>query len=275
MHIPITDDLLFIMILILIGIIVGYSAGLFGFGGGIVLVPTLLTLFPFFGATHQVVMHNAIGTALAVIVPTALMSTYKHYRLHHIDFDFAKRYLAFALLGAIIGSVSMHVVPAFYLKLIFTIYLFVATLFVALRAAGGRDITQYPNTPVVYLGSTFFGGISVWLGMGGGTFTVPFLRVFRYPYHRCIGISAAGGLIIGFVGAIGAIIHGVGVPGRSSYSFGFVNVLAFLIISPITMYLSPKGAAKAATLSETTIKWLYCSILLIIACYMTFMTFFH
>ncbi|MCH9769627.1 MAG: sulfite exporter TauE/SafE family protein [Gammaproteobacteria bacterium] len=272
MHLPPIQDLYFVIILLMIGSVAGYTAGLFGLGGGVVLVPTLMTLFPFFGASHARVVHCAVGTALALVVPATMASAYKHYKLQNVDLKFAKRWLPSVVSGAIIGTLSFHYISGLLLKIIFTAYLYCAFVYTLTQHTQFKAVKSYPHKKRAYVGAGIIGCASVWLGLGGGTFTVPFLRFLKYPYRKAIGISATSGITIGLVGAIGVIIHGWGLSGRPVYSLGYVNGMAFIIIAPVVMLLAPQGAKMAHRLKESTIKHLYAGLLFIIALYMTAMT---
>ncbi|MGB5810583.1 MAG: sulfite exporter TauE/SafE family protein [Polyangiales bacterium] len=262
-----------IAILATAGVIVGYASGLFGIGGGVILVPTFLTTFPRFGASPEVVMHCAVGTCLALVVPAAIASTRKHYALGNVELDLLRSWLPWVALGTLVGVLTVELLRARDLKMIFTLYLIATTLYVAARKASEAGEEGRPPAIVRAVGGSIIGDLSVWLGLGGGTFAVPFFRAFHYPIKKSIAVSAATGLVIGFGGAAGAIYHGWGVAGRTSYSIGYVDGMALAVIGPIVMLTAPLGAKAASGASEMLLKWVYVALLGGIAAYMAVRTF--
>lgn len=255
------------------GVVAGYAAGLFGIGGGVILVPTFLALFPHLGASHSVVMHCAVGTCLALVVPSAITATRKQRVLGNIETHTVRTWLPWVALGTLVGVTTIELLQTHDLKMIFTVYLFASAAYVAARRAEESGPPGHPPTMAKVLGGLVIGDLSVWLGLGGGTFTVPYFRAFRYPIKKAIAVSSATGLIIGAGGAIGAILHGWEVQGRTPYSFGYVDGLAFVIIAPIVMVVAPLGSKTASRMPETTLKWIYVALLVGIAAYMAMQTF--
>lgn len=265
--------LVHVAVLVVAGLAVGYASGLFGIGGGVILVPTFLTVFPTWGVSHHVVMHAAVGTCLALVVPAAIASTRKHHALGNLDLAFLRKWLPGIAVGTLIGALTVSFLRTHDLKVIFTVYMILTTIYVAFAKASDSADVGGPGTIATVSGSTVIGNLSVWLGFGGGTFAVPYLRAFHYPMHKAIAISSATGLVIGTGGAVGAIIHGIGVAGRSKYAIGYVDGLAFGIIAPIVIVVAPFGAKAAAKAPDVLLKWIYVGLLGAIATYMAIQTF--
>lgn len=268
------QDLYFVMVLIAVGMIAGYSGGLFGMGGGVVLVPVFVTLFPFFHAESSVVMHNAVGTSLALIIPTTLMSAIKQYKMKNMDFPLLKQWIPFVILGAIIGTAIIKFIPALYLKLFFSVYLYTTFLYVVFRKKPHTEKEGRPHGIAVKIVGVMVGWFSVLLGMGGGAFSVPFTKVYNYPIKKALSFSSTTGVFISMIGTVGAIMSGLGVAGRTPYSLGFVNVVAFIIVAPVVLFCSPYGVRQANAMDKNKLHRLYAGFLLILAIYMTFEIFY-
>ncbi|MEM7434754.1 MAG: sulfite exporter TauE/SafE family protein [Myxococcota bacterium] len=254
-------------------IVVGFASGLFGISGGAILVPLFLTVFPRFGVSEAVVMHSAVGTCLALGVPASIASTRKHHSLGNLEVGFLRGWLPWVALGTLGGALTIELLRTRDLKIIFTVYLFVTALYVALQSASETGTEGGPPTTAKAIGGTVIANLSVWLGLGGGTLTVPYLRFFHYPIRKAIAVSAATGLVITFGGAIGAIVHGAGATGRAPFSLGYVDGVAFLVMTPILMFMAPRGASAATRASEVVLKWIYVGLLFGVAVYMAIRTF--
>src|SRR3990167_453301 len=269
------QDIYLIFLLLFAGMIAGYAGALFGIGGGTVLVPILLAIFPLIQTTQDISMHMALGTSLALLVPNTLMSALKQYKMHNMDFELLKRWIPFVVGGAVLGTAVIKFIPALYLKLFFTAYLYSSFLFIVMKK---NEVTEIPGSPrgkMVGMVGSVVGLVSVLLGMGGGTFSVPFTRIYNYPMKKAIAFSSVTGIFIGIIGTVGVIVSGWGVTGRPPYSLGFVSLLAFVIIVPAVLFFSPYGVKTANILSRRQWQWIYSLFLLIMAIYMTFQIIFQ
>ena len=183
------DDLYFVIFLLIAGVAAGYVGGLFGIGGGTLLVPIFLTIFPYVHTSHTVVMHVAVGTSLALLVPNTAMAAYKQYKAGNIDFTLLKRWMPFIIIGATIGVSIIKFIPTLYLKIIFACYLYASFAFVAFKKERETDVEGAPHGLAMGVVGTLIGGFSVLLGSGGGTFSVPFMKLYHYPmngyFYRC------------------------------------------------------------------------------------------
>ena len=256
--------------LIAVGVVGGYVAGLFGIGGGVVLVPAFVTVFPYFGTSHDVLMHSAVATCLALIVPGAVMSTRKQHQQGNLDVTLLRSWLPPITIGMVIGVLLMRSVPTTALKLLFVVFLFSATIYAIVKKdsrSGGEGVP--PPVPRT-IGGVLTGALSVMLGIGGGTLSVPFYRFYNYPLKRAIALSSATGGVIGLGGAIGAIVTGWGVAGRPPHSLGYVNVAAFLILTPCMMIFSPLGSKTGNALPERLLNHIYIGFLAAITAYMAY-----
>ena len=263
----------YVLVLIAVGVIGGYVAGLFGIGGGIVLVPAFVTVFPYFGTSHDVLMHSAVGTCLALIVPGAVMSTRKQHQQGNLDPALLRSWLPSVIVGIVVGAVLVKSFPTTALKLLFVAFLMSATVYALVKksARSGREGIPPPVPRTV--GGVVIGALSVMLGIGGGTFAVPFYRFYNYPLKRAIALSSATGGFIGLGGAIGAIASGWGVAGRPPHSLGYVSIAAFVILTPCMMIFSPLGAKTGNALPERTMNRIYIGFLAVMTIYMAYQTY--
>lgn len=261
-----------ILFFIITGLLAGYSAGFFGIGGGCVTVPVLLTVFYFGGVMPPVLMKVAVATSLALAVPSCLVTSFQKYRQGHLDVRLFKPWFMALILGVATGLSCVHYVSGFFLKVFFTCYLLVAAVLVALPKKGlPSGGFCYPRW-LFAIGGWVIGAISVMLGIGGGTFVVPFYEFSQYPMRQALGISSASGLTIGLFGAVSLMILGWHVSGLPHYSWGYVNGLAWVVMTPVAMYAARRGVSLAARCSDKKLQYTYVAFLLGMAVYMAMMT---
>ncbi|OGT67708.1 MAG: hypothetical protein A3J38_06620 [Gammaproteobacteria bacterium RIFCSPHIGHO2_12_FULL_45_9] len=245
------------------GLVAGYIGALFGVGGGTVLVPAMLLFFAPFAPNTATVMHTALGTSLALIIPNGLMAALHQIRSGALDYRQFKQWVPFVMGGAVVGAILAHFCSADALKGLFTGYLFASAAFGALKHRFVRqgEIVTLPHA-ACRVGGPMIGMLSVLLGIGGGAFIVPFCQALRYPIKKAIALSSATTVVVGVVGAIGAIGMGWHVPGRMSFSWGYVNWLAFLLVMPFIVIASPWGVRTANRLPPQWVHRLYTVFLL-------------
>lgn len=258
----------FIAVLIIAGMVSGYLAGLFGIGGGIITVPVLVTIFPYFHTADAVLMKMSVATSLALILPASLMATRQQYRMGNLPLSLMPFWVVWVLLGCVVGIVLLPYVSSHYLKIFFIGYIGFCILYTVTKRQQLNAKGASPPKPAQAIAGSITGSLSVLLGIGGGTFMVPFFQFFDYPVINAIAVSSATGCFIGLFGAIGAMLVGDQVAGRPDFSIGFVNLLAFILLMPTTMLFSPLGAKTANALSKVTLKRLYLGFLIFVFIYM-------
>ncbi len=251
-----------------IGVFAGYSAGLFGIGGGVVMVPALLTLLPYVHASDSVVMHMAVGTSLALIVPGAIAASAKQYQLGNLEIGLLKSWVPPVIVGVIAAAILFNFIPTRGLKIIFTVYLFAATAYGVWQKPPPAGHAGCPSVLMQSVAGFFVGSLSLLLGIGGGTFTVPFFKFSHYPLKRAIALSSATSLFIGSLGALATVADGWGLAGRPPYSVGFINIPALLAGTPTVLFFAPRGAKRAHEFSDGILKKLYIGFLGVMALYM-------
>ncbi|WP_340149626.1 sulfite exporter TauE/SafE family protein [uncultured Sneathiella sp.] len=236
------------------GIIGGILAGLLGVGGGIVIVPVLYNILPFFGVDDDIRIHVAIGTSLAVIIPTSISSARSHYKKGSIDTALLKSWGPVIFIGVIIGTIVASFSDAGMLTLVFAVLALVVAANMAFRPENKSLSAGLPKSPFKEMLALFIGGFSAMMGIGGGTFTVPILTLCSYPIRRAVGTAAAVGLIIAIPGTIGFLISGLEVQNLPPGNIGYVNILGFLVIFPMATLFAPVGARIAHRINAGLLK---------------------
>ena len=245
------------------GTVAGVLAGLFGIGGGIVIVPVLETALGYVGVDPAIRMHIAVGTSLATIVPTSISSARAHHERRSVDVDIVRRWAVFILVGALLGAWIASQVHSRVLAIVFaTLALLVALKM--LLAPDGRNLTaEVPRGPLVAIVPTAIGCFSSMMGIGGGTFSVMSLTLFNEPIHRAVGTAALFGLVISLPGTIGFIAAGWADPRLPTGSLGYVSLVGFACIAPATFLAAPLGARIAHAFRPKYLKMLFGAFLII------------
>jgi uncharacterized protein len=245
------------------GCVAGVLAGLFGIGGGIVIVPVLESVLGFLGVDPAIRMHVAIATSLATIIPTSISSARAHHRQGAVDIDIVKGWALFILIGAVLGSTLASQLHSNVLAIVFaTLALLVAIKMALLPTT--RNLTEsVPRGPIVKLIPTTIGGLSSMMGIGGGTFSVMTLTLFGQPIHRAVGTAALFGLVISLPGTLGFIVNGFSDARVPPGSLGYVNLIGFALIAPATVLTAPLGVRIAHGFSEKKLSMLFGVFLLV------------
>jgi len=252
-----------VVALLATGVIAGIMAGLLGVGGGIVIVPVLYHLFTLLGVDESVKMHVAVGTSLATIIPTSIMSARAHAAKGNLDASLLKTLGPALVIGVLIGTWLSGYLGGTALTAIFAAVALLVAANMAFRTQGGALAESLPPTPFKQLIGTVIGGFSTLMGIGGGTLTVPILTLFNYPIHKAVGTAAAIGLFISVPGAIGFLLHGMDDPGRPPFTVGYVNLIGFILIVPMTMLMAPVGARLAHAINATRLRQAFALFLFI------------
>ena len=247
------------------GCIAGVLAGLFGIGGGIVIVPVLEGMLAFIGVDPAIRMHIAVATSLATIIPTSISSARAHHRRNSVDHDIVKRWAIFVLLGALAGTWIASQLHSRILAIVFATLAFLMAMKM-IFLPHSRNLTEaVPRGPWVPLIPTFIGCASSMMGIGGGTFSVTILTLFNVPIHRAVGTAALIGLAIAVPGTAGFILTGFADPRLPPGSLGYVSLIGLALIAPTTVLTAPLGAKIAHAFSARRLSQLFGAFLLIAA----------
>ena len=256
----------FVIVMAVAAIPVGFVAGLFGVGGGLITVPVLFYIFDSAGLDRLFIMHLAVGTSFAIIIPTSFISTMTHMKFKAVDFDIVKSFGVFVMFGIIIGTIFAANLKTAYLILFFSIItMFFAFYFLISTEKMKPMQTKMNKMHKIILGS-LSGFFAAPMGIGGGSINVPILKMFGYSINQAIGSSAAIGFLVSLIGAIGFAISGTYLDTDAPLSFGFVNIPAFLIFIPITMIMAKIGAKAVHQISKQIINRLFGIFLFIVSC---------
>ena len=246
-----------LLVYLAVGAGAGIIAGMLGLGGGVVIVPALAILFDRAAFSPEITMHMAIGTSLAVIVPTSVSSVYSHYRRGAVLWPVFNKLAPGIALGALIGPQIAVYLPGPLLTRLFGAFVTVVSVQIFLdkqRAPGGADL---PGTPGLTTAGTGIGALSAILGIGGGSLTVPFLTYCRVAIRNAVATSAAVGFVLASIGAIGFLQTGWNHPQVPSGSLGFVYGPAFFGLVVASMALAPAGAWLAHNIPTKLLKQIF------------------
>ncbi len=232
------------------GVAAGFLAGLLGVGGGIVVVPVLFHLFAAMGVSAALAMNLAVGTSLAIIIPTSIASMRAHHRHGEVDVALLRGWGGPVFLGAVAGVAVAGAVGGTVLTAVFACGALAIALYLGLShedASSGRTL---PGEPLRALLGGAIGCLSVMMGIGGGSLSVPTMRLFGFSIHRAVATAAALGLVIALPGAVGFVLAGLDAPSLPPLSLGYVNLLGAVLIFPVTVCMAPVGAALAHRLKR-------------------------
>lgn len=249
--------------ILLAGVVAGILAGLLGVGGGIVIVPVLFNVFLLLGIDDAVRMHLAVGTSLATIIPTSVMSARAHFRRGGIDVALLKSLGPAIFVGVLAGTVLGGNVRGEVLTAVFAVIALLVAANMAFRKEGMIIAETLPTGLTRIVMGLGVGVFSVMMGIGGGTLTVPLLTAFNYPIRRAVGTASAIGFIIGVPGAIGFVVAGMGAANLPPLSLGYANLIGFALIVPATMMMAPVGARIAHTIPPHALRLAFAFFLLV------------
>jgi uncharacterized membrane protein YfcA len=254
--------------LLLTGAVAGVLAGLLGVGGGIVIVPVLYNVLDALGVGADVRMHVAVGTSLATIVPTAIVSARAHARRGAVDATLVRRWGPWIGAGTIAGAVTATMLDGRALAGVFGIVgLLVAIDLVRRHNAPGGSLEEarLPRAAIQRAMAAVIGFVSTLMGIGGGTLTVPTLNWFRYPMHRAVATSAVFGLIIAVPAALGYVWGGLAHGGLPPGNLGYVNLPGFVLIAAATFLTAPFGTRIAHAISARALRLVFAAFLALTA----------
>ena len=246
--------------------VAGFMAGLLGVGGGIIMVPALYYAFTVLGFDIVTRMHLSVGTSLAIIIPTSIISTKTHMEYDAVDFKMVKSFGIFIVLGVIAGTFLVVNLETPTLILFFSIFAFMTGLFFIFLREQLVENPKRISDAVKNISGILIGFISVPLGIGGGSLMVPFMRTIGYDIRKSIGTAAATGFLIALSGTItmimgGKIINNINTP----YSFGYINILGFIVFVPVTMIMARIGAKAVYKISKKILSKIFGTFLIIVS----------
>jgi uncharacterized membrane protein YfcA len=247
---PLQELLPFLAGLVAAGAVAGFLAGLFGIGGGAVLVPVFYQMLTVLGVDASVRMHVCVATSLAIIVPTSLRSFQGHYKRGSVDMGLIRAFLIPVPLGAICASILAAFISGESLKFIFA----VVAVLVAAKLLFGRDSwrlgSEIPGNPLRGVIGWLIGFFSTFMGIGGGIFNNTFMTLYGRQMLQSVATSAGVGVLISVPGVLGYVWGGWGVADLPPFSLGYVNLLMMAVVIPMTLLVTPFGVAAAHRLPK-------------------------
>ena len=246
--------------------VAGFMAGLLGVGGGIIMVPALYYAFTVLDFDIVTRMHLAVGTSLAIIIPTSIISTLTHREHDAVDFKMVKSFGIFILIGVFFGTFLAVNLKTPALVLFFSIFAFMVGLFFIFLREKLVDNPKQISNLVKNISGILIGFISIPLGIGGGSLMVPFMRTFGYDIRKSIGTAAAVGFLIAVTGTItmitgGKIIDNVNTP----FSLGYINLLGFIVFVPVTMIMARLGAKAVYKIDKKILSKIFGTFLILVS----------
>ena len=253
----------------LIGAAVGILAGLFGVGGGTIVVPMLIMAFSWQAIPQEFIMHLALGTSFASILFTSISSTLAHNRHRGVDWGIVKRIVPGILAGTYGGSLIAAYIPSRYLQILFTLFLFYVSVNM-FRSKKTEAAHPLPGALGLNVAGAGIGIFSSLVGIGGGTLIIPYLTWHNVDMLRTVGTSAALGFPIALAGGLGYLLSGYGVEGLPAGSFGYIYLPALAGIVVVSAVIAPLGASIARHLPVRTLRkgfavFLFCMALKMLA----------
>jgi len=253
-------ELIWLLAYFALGLGAGFVAGLLGVGGGLLMVPVLTWAFARQGFIPDYNIHLALGTSLGVIVLTSVASLRTHHAHGAVDWFKVGRLVPGILAGTLLGSLGAAWLSDLALRIFFTAFLFYAAtqMWLGFKPAPGR---RFPGWAGTTMAGGVIGMVSSWVGIGGGTLTVPFLQWCAVDLRRAIGTSAAVGMPIALAGTLGYGLAGQTVEGLPIHSLGFVYLPALLGIAAGTWLTAPLGARATHRWPVGRIKRIFAGLL--------------
>ncbi len=247
------------------GLVAGFLAGLFGIGGGAVLVPVLYQFLTALNVDESVRMHVAVATSLGIIVPTSIRSFLAHKKRGAVDLALLKTWAIPVPLGGLIASIVAAYVSGDGLKGIFAVLALLFGLRMLFNRTHWRLGDEIPGFPVRPVCGALIGFFSTLMGIGGGVMNNTFMTLYGRPIHQAVATSSGTGLLISVPGTIGLIWAGWGAQHLPPFSAGYVNLLGVALIIPVTTFAAPFGVKVAHALPKRTMEIFFGLFLIVVS----------
>ena len=249
---------------LLLGAVVGVTAGLLGVGGGLIIVPVLTYLFSQQYFAPNIIVHLAIGTSLATIIFTSISSIRAHHYKHRaVNWSVVRRLTPGIVVGALLGALIADWLNAAALRKVFGVFELIIAVQLAINLKP-RPSRTLPGGAGMFVAGNVIGSISSIIGIGGGTMTVPFLTWCNITIQKAVATSSACGLPIAIAGTIGFIITGHDELLLPEHALGYVYLPALIAILATSIFTAPLGARLAHYLPATTLKRVFAVVLFVL-----------
>ncbi|WP_020559525.1 sulfite exporter TauE/SafE family protein [Thiofilum flexile] len=236
-----------------LGAFVGLVAGLFGVGGGGVMVPTFTSLFALQHFPREHLVHMALATSMAAIIPTSIASLRAHHAHGAVLWSLVWKITPGILVGTFAATFLASQLDALPLAIFFTCFMAYVALqiWLNIKPKPSRQLPTLLGTSLVGVG---IGAVSALVAIGGGSLSVPFMTYCNVKIQHAIGTSAAIGLPLAIAGTVGYLVNGWSVPNLPPYTIGYIYLPAVVLVSAVSFFTAPLGAKLAHSLPVTTLK---------------------
>jgi uncharacterized protein len=260
------------LLLIATGALSGFLAGVFGIGGGAILVPVFYECFRLAGVPLEVRMPLCIGTSLAIIIPTSIASFRAHYKRGAVDMEILQRWWLPIVIGVLAGSVTARYAPERLFKIVFVMVAWFAAARLLLARDNWRLGDEVPTGPLMRVYGFFVGLLSTLMGVGGGLFANLLMTFYGRPIHQAVATSSALAVLISIPGALGYIYAGWPTAARfpdvaalqMPFAIGYVSLIGALLVMPTTLITAPLGVKVAHALSKRTLEMAFGTYMFIV-----------
>ena len=261
------------VLLVATGALAGFLAGIFGIGGGAVLVPVLYECFRLAGVPVDALMPLCIGTSLAIIIPTSIRSWQAHHKRGSVDMEILKKWALPVLIGVIAGSVIARYAPERLFKYVFVGVAWSAAARLLLGKENWRLGDEMPQGFFMRAYGFFIGLLSTLMGIGGGLFSNLLMTFYGRPIHQAIGTSAGLAVLISIPGALGYIYAGWPSASRFPdvaalqlpFAVGYISLIGALLVMPTSLLIAPLGARVAHLLTKRKLEVAFGIYLLVVS----------
>lgn len=228
----------------------GVLAGLFGVGGGTIVVPVLYQMFGLYGVPDEIRMQLCVGTSLAIIIPTSISSFREHYQRGTVDLQVLRAWIMPIAIGVVAGIFVASFAKSYVFKMVFI----VVSLFLSIRLLAGKDSWRFGrNLPGDQLMAGYglaIGALASIMGIGGGLLANIVLSLYGRPIRNAVSTASGVGLIVSIPGALGYALAGWGQTSLPPLSLGYVSAIGFVLLTPLSLLTVPYGVALAHRLEK-------------------------
>jgi uncharacterized membrane protein YfcA len=250
------------LLLVAVGALAGFLAGLFGIGGGAVLVPVFYECFRLAGVPLEVRMPLCIGTSLAIIIPTSISSFRAHYLRGAVDVEILKSWWLPILIGVAAGSVTARYAPERLFKIVFVMVAYTAATRLLLARESWKFGEDFPQGPLMKLYGFFVGLLATLMGVGGGLFLNLLMTFYGRPIHQAVATSSALAVLISLPGALGYVYAGWPVAAhypqvaalQLPFAIGYISLIGAVLVMPTSLLTAPLGVRCAHAMSKRTLE---------------------
>lgn len=248
---PVNELLMLAFSLVAAGVVTGFLAGVFGVGGGAVIVPVLYEVFRLMDVDEAVRMQLCVGTSLAIIVPTSISSFRMHLRKDAVEKPVLRVWLAPVLIGVVLGGFIASFAAPWLFKGVFVVVAGLSSFKMLFGREGWRLADTVPGAMLMRIYGFVIGIASALIGIGGGAISNLLLSLYGVPIHRAVATSAGLGVIISIPGVIAYIWSGWGkMAALPPFSIGYVSLVGFALMVPTSILAAPWGARIAHALPK-------------------------